>query len=233
MINDYISYVEHPYVTLITYTPDPERVIAAAARLCYADTTAEKIYDEVKDNTEKTIRIILRNGHESPFEHASFTFGIDGISRACSHQLVRHRLASPNQQSQRYVKAHDKLRAIVPQKVKDNPVAMSIWNDTVAQCAKGYAQLTDLGIPAEDARSVLPNATETHMIFTFNARELRHLFSVRCCNRAQSEIREVAWQMLDLVKPIAPLIFSNAGPGCVRGHCPEGTMSCGNPYPRA
>lgn len=221
-----------PYVTLITHTPEPERAIAAAARLCYADDYAYEVYQKIGGNTQKVIAIIMANGHESPLEHASFTFAIDGISRACSHQLVRHRLASPNQQSQRYVKAHSELSIVVPESIRNDYHASLTFDQTIETIQAAYTSLIDLGIPPEDARYLLPNATETHMIMTFNARELRHVFSLRCCNRAQDEIRNVAWQMLGLVRPIAPQIFANAGPSCVREGCHEGKMSCGHPYPK-
>lgn len=221
-------------VELLFHTPDPERAIATAARLCYAPVGATELLETMpEDRVEKVLNTILSSGHFSTLEHASFTFAIEGVSRALTHQLVRHRVASFNQQSQRYVKFKDSIETIKPSSIAENATANEIFDTAIAQVTEAYKQLLSLDIPAEDARFLLPNAAETKIVVTMNARELHHFFSLRCCNRAQWEIRELAWAMLDLVKPIAPRVFAHAGAPCVSGPCPEGKMSCGNPYPKA
>ena len=170
----------------------------------------------------------LEKGHVSVIEHASFTFSLEGISRACSHQLVRHRLASYTQQSQRYVELQDPDTFVIPETIQENPEAQKIFQNLLKAQFETYQKLIAMGIPKEDARFILPNATRTNIIVTMNARELLHFFSLRCCGRAQWEIREVANQMLKLAKEAAPIIFEKAGPQCVRlGYCPEGELSCG------
>ena len=154
------------------------------------------------------------------------------MSRALTHQLVRHRLASYNQQSQRYVKFKEEPPIVRPASVDSNPEAAQAFDEAIEACWQAYDKLVQAGVPAEDARYILPNACETKIVVTMNIRELMHFFSNRCCNRAQWEIRELAWKMLELVRPTAPFIFRTAGPGCMRGACPEGKMCCGNPYPR-
>ena len=221
-------------VELLFHTPDPERAIATAARLCYAPVGATELLETMpEDRVEKVLNTILSSGHFSTLEHASFTFAIEGVSRTLTHQLVRHRVASFNQQSQRYVKFKDSIETIKPSSIAENATANEIFDTAIAQVTEAYKQLLSLDIPAEDARFLLPNAAETKIVVTMNARELHHFFSLRCCNRAQWEIRELAWAMLDLVKPIAPRVFAHAGAPCVSGPCPEGKMSCGNPYPKA
>lgn len=215
-------------VTLLAHTPDPERVCAAAALTSYWYKGASETFGVL---TEKEIGDILTNvmgyGHVSVIEHATFTFSIEGISRACSHQLVRHRLASYTQQSQRYVKIED-MDPVVPDTIRSNPEAMALYEQGMRQVADAYASLVELGIPNEDARFVLPNASTTNIVMTVNARELRHFFKFRCCERAQWEIRDVAREMLRLAKGVAPKIFKNAGPSCVcERTCPEGDLSCG------
>lgn len=218
------------HVELVAYTPNPERNIACAARLCYAATDACSIAETMTEAQEdKVLQTILSNGHDGPLEHACFTFAVDGISRALSHQLVRHRLASFNQQSQRYVAVDDKPVVVTPPTIADNSAALRIYERAINHVYAAYSDLITLNIPKEDARYVLPNAAETKIFITMNARELRHVFSLRCCNRAQWEIRELAEKMLSLVQPIAPRIFANAGAPCVTGPCPEGKMSCGKP----
>jgi thymidylate synthase (FAD) len=175
----------------------------------------------------------LASGHYSTLEHASYTFAIDGVSRALTHQLVRHRLASFNQQSQRYVKFKDGIETVKPATVEAVPEASELFDSVVGLVEQAYARMIELGIPAEDARFILPNAAETKIVVTMNVRELMHFFSLRCCNRAQWEIRELAHAMLELVRPTAPYVFATAGAPCVSGSCPEGKMCCGNPYPKA
>ena len=220
-------------VTLLRHTPDPERAIATAARLCYAPVDAAELMETMSEDRQRSVlSTIMKSGHFSTLEHASYTFAIDGVSRALTHQLVRHRLASFNQQSQRYVKFKDGVSVVTPHTVEEIPEAQAIFDEAVAAAEEAYQKLLSLDIPAEDARYLLPNACESKIVVTMNVRELLHFFSLRCCNRAQWEIRELAHQMLELARPTAPFIFADAGAPCVRGACPEGKMSCGNPYPR-
>ena len=221
-------------VELLYHTPDPERAVATAARLCYAPIGATELMESMpEERIRNVLKTIMKGGHFSTLEHASYTFAIDGVSRALTHQLVRHRLASFNQQSQRYVKFADGLETIKPESIAANEEANRLFDEMIAKTVEAYQAFLDAGIPAEDARYILPNAAETKIVVTMNIRELLHFFSLRCCNRAQWEIRDLAWRMLDLVRPTAPFIFADAGPGCVRGACPEGEMTCGKPYPRA
>ena len=221
------------HVELLYHTPDPERAIATAARLCYAPVGAAELMETMDDERVRSVlRTIMTSGHFSTLEHATFTFAVDGVSRAMTHQLVRHRLASYNQQSQRYVKFTDGVPIVKPESIAENEEANAIFDEAIESARASYAKLIDAGIPAEDARYLLPNATESKIVITMNARELHHFFAERCCNRAQWEIRELAVRMLELAREKAPYVFMDAGAGCVRGHCPEGKMTCGNPYPR-
>ena len=225
----------HPMdVRLLSHTPDPERAIAAAARLCYAPVGAAELLETMSDDAvRKVLKTIITSGHTSALEHASYTFAIDGVSRALTHQLVRHRLASYNQQSQRYVSYTDDPAFIVPPSVAENPEAREAFLDACGQAFLSYREQLELGVPAEDARYLLPNAMETKIVVTMNIRELLHFFELRCCKRAQWEIREVAMRMLALAEPTAPYIFMDAGAACRRGPCSEGKMTCGDPYPKA
>ena len=220
-------------VTLLYHTPEPERAVATAARLCYAPVGGRELMESLTDEKiRKVLTTIMSSGHFSTLEHASYTFAVEGVSRALTHQLVRHRLASYNQQSQRYVKFKEEPPIVRPASVDTNPEAAQAFDEAIDACWQAYDKLVQVGVPAEDARYILPNACETKIVVTMNIRELMHFFSNRCCNRAQWEIRELAWKMLELVRPTAPFIFRTAGPGCMRGACPEGKMCCGNPYPR-
>lgn len=220
-------------VTLLYHTPEPERAVATAARLCYAPVGGRELMESLTDEKiRKVLTTIMSSGHFSTLEHASYTFAVEGVSRALTHQLVRHRLASYNQQSQRYVKFKEEPPIVRPASVGTNPDAAQAFDEAIEACWQAYDKLVQAGVPAEDARYILPNACETKIVVTMNIRELMHFFSNRCCNRAQWEIRELAWKMLELVRPTAPFIFRTAGPGCMRGACPEGKMCCGNPYPR-
>ena len=220
------------HVELLYHTPDPERAIATAARLCYAPVGAAELMETMPDDRVKSVlSTIMESGHFSTLEHASYTFAIDGVSRALTHQLVRHRLASFNQQSQRYVKFKDGVEVVVPETVKATPETQAVFDEAIEACVSAYKKLLDAGVPAEDARYLLPNAAESKIVVTMNVRELLHFFNLRCCNRAQWEIREMAHRMLELVRPTAPFVFAAAGAPCVSGTCPEGKMSCGNPYP--
>ncbi len=221
-------------VELLYHTPDPERAIATAARLCYAPVGAKELMETMPpERVASVLSTIMAGGHFSTLEHASYTFAIDGVSRALTHQLVRHRLASFNQQSQRYVKFKEGIEVIKPDTIAKNEKANALFDSAMQVAEQAYADLVELGILAEDARFVLPNAAETKIVVTMNVRELLHFFELRCCKRAQWEIRELACKMLDLVRPSAPFGFKRAGAPCVSGPCREGKMTCGDPYPAA
>lgn len=213
-------------VTLITHTPDPEKLVATAARLCYSADDIAGTADHLRD-VPKMIRQIINSGHHSPLEHASFTFGIEGVSRALLAQITRHRIASFSVQSQRYGDM-DGVGVVIPPSIRADSDMHEAWDTLCEHIYNFYHDAVEAGIPREDARFALPNASTTRMIVTMNARELLHFFSLRCCERAQWEIRAVAWRMLELAREIAPVIFESAGPGCIRGACPEGKMSCGH-----
>ncbi|ALC17923.1 FAD-dependent thymidylate synthase [Desulfuromonas soudanensis] len=214
-------------VQLLTHTPDPEQVAAAAARLCYSASSIDRLLDQDAVQRQALLEKILSLGHHSVLEHASFTFGIEGISRACSHQLVRHRVASFSQQSQRYVSHKEPFEAVVPPTIAGRADLAERYRDLLEEIHGVYRQLIDAGVPAEDARFVLPNAAATKLVVTMNARELHHFFNLRCCRRAQWEIRAMAKEMLRCCRRAAPSLFAVAGPGCLKGACPEGAMSCG------
>jgi thymidylate synthase (FAD) len=225
-------------VVLLQCTSEPERLVALAARLCYSPATVRDLQEEIsRRDVRRLVRSVLGMGHTSVLEHVTLTFGIEGISRATSHQLVRHRIASYSQQSQRYVAAA--FGYVVPPRIGRREIASSgplqaprlleEFEDHMEKSRKLYAKMIEDGVPAEDARFVLPNATETKILVTMNARELNHFFALRLCRRAQWEIREMARRMLVLAREKAPLLFEKAGPGCIRGRCPEGKMSCGDP----
>jgi len=217
-------------VILLAHTPEPEKAIAAAARLCYSNKEISEIMvNFTEESLNKFIDKLVSLGHESPFEHVTFTFGIEGISRACSHQLVRHRIASYSQKSQRYCNENG-FNFIVPDSIlKNENYCYGKYNKLMQQINDVYSELIRDGIPAEDARYILPNACSTSLICTMNVRSLYNFFKLRTCNRAQWEIRELAIQMLKLCKEVSPKLFENAGAGCVTGHCPEGAMSCKKP----
>ncbi|SNB47783.1 FAD-dependent thymidylate synthase [Geobacter sp. DSM 9736] len=216
-------------VALLQHTPQPELTIALAAKLCYSPVGIEELSGRLSaSDVQAFLDKILSLGHQSVLEHASFTFGIEGISRACSHQLVRHRVASYSQQSQRYVTfKEDNFPQVLPPTIAASEKRATLFAQAMDACAAAYRALIEDGTPAEDARFVLPNAAETKIMVTMNARELLHFFSLRCCERAQWEIREVALEMLRLVRRVAPTIFRQAGPDCLCGPCPEGNMTCG------
>ncbi|HET6418774.1 MAG TPA: FAD-dependent thymidylate synthase [Geobacteraceae bacterium] len=215
-------------VKLICHTPNPEHAVALAARLCYSPVSIDALQDKLSgSDVKKFLEKIMSLGHQSVLEHASFTFGIEGISRVTSHQLVRHRLASFSQQSQRYVSHKDRFDAVIPPSIAADPGIRVRFEAQLHSIHEFYAEMVESGIPAEDARYILPNATETKIMVTMNARELIHFFRLRCCERAQWEIRAMALEMLKLVKVVAPTIFMDSGPGCLAGPCPEGQMTCG------
>lgn len=250
-------------VNLLQFTPEPEKVVASAAKLCYSAVGVEDInIGLTEEKTASFINMLTSYGHYSPMEHVSFTFAIEGVSRSLTHQLVRHRVASYSQQSQRYVKLNS-FEYIIPPAIEANPEAKEIFINAMKRDQEDYDKLVEILSRAaleeyiseykaaklgtgeieekvlkslkakaekkaiEDARYVFPNACETKIIATMNARELMHFFSHRCCNRAQWEIRALADEMLKLVKSVAPNLFKHCGPGCVKDKCPEGTMTCG------
>ena len=222
-------------VILLRHTPEPEEVVAMAAKLCYSPANVEDLKEKIETKDQAAfVEKLATIGHLSPIEHVSFTFGIEGISRACSHQLVRHRVASYSQQSQRYVR-EDAFDYIIPPSIKQYAEAVKEFERFMADAQARYTavlkRLEERGFKGEagnqDARYLLPNAAETKIVVTMNARELLHFFRVRCCNRAQWEIRAMAERMLGLVKQAAPTIFGKSGPGCLYAACPEGTMTCG------
>lgn len=217
-------------VTMIAYTPNPELIVSLAGKICYSKSTISECVKNGMDTNEikRFIDKLVSLGHESPLEHVSFTFGIEGISRACSHQLVRHRIASYSQKSQRYVSEND-FDFVLPESILNNEESRSSYEYCMNIIDQTYNELIKSGVEKEDARMVLPNACETQIIVTMNARSLLNFFKHRCCNRAQWEIREVADEMLRQCKKVAPNLFSNAGPSCLYSKCLEGNMSCGNP----
>lgn len=215
-------------VKLFNYTPNPDMTVASAARQCYSPDFIDRIASELENKDYgEFVQKLFNLGHFSPFEHVSFTFAISGVSRALTHQLVRHRIASYSQKSQRYV-SENKFEYIIPPSIKKNHEAYIEYTKTIEDIQRKYDKLINLGIPKEDARFVLPNACETKILVTMNARALMNFFEHRCCTRAQWEIREMANKMLAEVKKVAPNIFSHAGATCMSlGYCPEGKMSCG------
>lgn len=238
-------------VKLIEHTPNPEKLVAAAAKLCYSDLSGDEIMDDLtQEKAESFINMLMKLGHQSPVEHVSFTFAVEGVSRTLTHQLVRHRIASYSQRSQRYV-TEGQLQYIVPPEIKKNPIAKKLFIEAMEYDQRTYDTITDIlyrthyenlisqgkknnvastsakKMAIEDARYVLPNACETKIMVTMNARSLLHFFKLRCCERAQWEIRQMAYLMLLEVMKVAPGLFRNAGPGCVAGPCPEGALTCG------
>ena len=222
-----------PNVVLIEYTPNPDSVVAAAGRLCYSNADIDALRTRVSEKDQTKYLTMLRKlGHLSTFEHVSFTFGIEGVSRALLAQITRHRIASFSVQSQRYVgqSGEDGIDYILPPEIeKLGDEYAKRFADQMDMMDKWYREWLELLGEGgkEDARFVLPNAAATRMVVTMNARELNHFFALRCCNRAQWEIRDVAWQMLKLAHEAAPALFDECGPECLRGRCSEGKMCCG------
>lgn len=238
-------------VEIIANTPNPDEVIAQAAKLCYSQVGVNEIKEKLtKENTDKFLKMLMSFSHASPLEHASFTFAVEGVSRTLTHQLVRHRIASYSQQSQRYVKL-DNFEYIIPPAIAENEEVLKIYREIMEKDKEAYGKISELLIKdkarkyieagldeekaykkvekesIEDARYVFPNACETKIVFTMNVRTLLHFFELRCCNRAQWEIRELATKMLIECKKVSPILFGNAGPACVSDKCPEGKMTCG------
>lgn len=215
-------------VVLLSYTSDAERLCAAAARSCYSPDPASEILEEVEEGKAGTfIDKVVGMGHHSVIEHASYTFSLEGVSRSLTHQLVRHRIASYSQQSQRYVSLLEP-DYVIPGTIEADPEANKVFQEAMENAWEAYQKLSTM-VPVEDARYVLPNACATNIVVTMNARELWHFFTLRTCRRAQQEIRTAAELMLKEVRKASPSIFKDAGPGCLRGKCPEGKLSCGKP----
>lgn len=238
-------------VELLAYTPNADKMVAAAAKLCYSKSDIPTLLDGLTpEKTENFLTMLSELGHESPVEHATFTFGIEGVSRALLAQITRHRIASFSVQSQRYVSKLD-FDYIVPPEIEKIPAAKSEFIKAMNEDAEHYENLREIltnehkarlifegmdeksaaraaeKLANEDARFVLPNACDTKIIMTMNVRSLYNFFSLRCCNRAQWEIRELATEMLRLVKQVAPILFAKAGPSCLYGPCSEGGYTCG------
>ena len=238
-------------VQLLSYTPDPEKLIAAAAKNCYSSTDVDSIMDGLtSEKIERFIQMLVDLGHESPIEHVSFTFAIEGVSRSLLAQITRHRIASYSVQSQRYVREHG-FEYVIPPEIEKRPAAKAAFIRAMEEDQRVYEELTAAlmenhveellaqGIPEkeahrraekmsiEDARYVLPNACTTRIVMTANARSLKNFFRLRCCNRAQWEIRALAGEMYRLCYAAAPVLFARCGPSCVDGACSEGKMSCG------
>ncbi len=238
-------------VWLIAHTPTPEKIVAAAAKQCYSASAGEKLLSGMTDEKAKEfVHMLSEIGHESPIEHASFTFAIEGVSRSLLAQITRHRIASFSVQSQRYVKIDD-FNYVTPPDIAGDENARKKYDSIMKTLADSYSELSDILYEKhikelcgdsepdkeqkkkaqkraiEDARYVLPNACEKKMVMTMNARSLQNFFRLRCCGRAQWEIRELAWQMLALCREAAPSLFARSGPACLTGACSEGKMSCG------
>lgn len=238
-------------VKLIAHTPEPEKIVAAAAKLCYSSSAATEIMENLtEEKVESFLEMLSSMGHDSPTEHVSFTFAIEGVSRSLLAQLTRHRIASYSVKSQRYV-PEAAFEYVIPPEIEKEPEAREIFIKSMERDCEDYNKLTDIlfekhyadmvsgGMDEkkaktaakkkaiEDARYVLPNACETKLVMTMNVRSLRNFFAHRCCERAQWEIRALADEMLREVKEIAPNLFKKSGPPCVYGPCPEGKMSCG------
>ena len=227
---------------LLQATENPVALIYAACRQCYSEQFAADIFTQAKKQEtkqEEFISKVIASGHLSPLEHVSFTFAVSGVSRALSHQLVRHRIASYSQQSQRYVKADD-FGYVMPQSINRDQVLKAEFEAIIAAIRVSYDKILrrfeQKGITGEkanqDARFILPQAAETKLVVTMNCRQLLHFFKQRCCERAQWEIRHLADKMLTICKNVLPCVFLNAGAKCIElGYCPEiEKFSCGK-YP--
>ncbi len=240
-------------VILLAYTPNPEYTVASAAKLCYSSSTITGLMDNLtEEKAASFVDMLSEIGHESPIEHASFTFGIEGVSRSLLAQITRHRMASFSVKSQRYVR-EGSFEYVTPPEIAADPEAKKLYEEIMAEDQKKYDRIAEIlkekhiktflaegkdektaarlaeKKAIEDARFVLPNSCETQMVMTMNARSLKNFFRIRCCKRAQWEIQDVANQMLALVSKVAPNLFKNAGPSCINGACSEGKMSCGKP----
>ena len=262
-------------VKIIGHTVNPELVIATAGKLCYSPAEIEDLMEKQSpEMVEKFVNMLVSMGHESPLEHSSFTFAIEGVSRSLTHQLVRHRIASYSQQSQRYVNLDKSFKYVVPKKIDKYKFIKMLFEDamenafesyvlisrhlleqfmyeyvvedlkvyeegTSMEIIEGYMKETHkkkynafVKIAIENARAVLPNACETKIICTMNLRTLINFCHHRCCRRAQDEIFELAWAMRKEVEKVSPLLAKSLGANCQFGVCPEGSMCCGNPFPK-
>ncbi len=259
-------------VKLLSHTMNPELLIATAGKLCYSPSDIQTLVEkQTPEMIDKFVNMLISMGHESPLEHVNFSFAIEGVSRSLTHQLVRHRIASYSQQSQRYVNLDKSFSYVIPKKIKDNSGAKVLFEDAMKAAfeyyvlisrelliqfmnefyeeeyggtadieeiekimiqnhKKKYNAFTKMAI--ENARAVLPNACETKIICTMNLRTLVNFCHHRCCKRAQDEINELAWAMIAEVKKVSPLLAENLGASCQFGNCPEGSMCCGQPYPK-
>ena len=234
-------------VSILAHTPNIENVIASSGRLCYSKVGVNELLQKhSKEDNERFIKMLADKGHHSPLEHVSFTFAVEGVSRALTHQLVRHRIASYSQQSQRYVNLDKTFDYIMPPSIEKNEITTTVFENAMKDIKRYYDYLVDSleesyisnGMDKreankkaiEDARYVLPNACETKIVFTMNVRTLLHFFEKRCCSRAQWEIRNLANEMLRQCKEISPILFSSAGSTCKKGYCTEGKMSCNPKY---
>lgn len=238
-----------PKVTLIAHTEFPEATVAKAGKLCYSKVGVDEIEEKLSETSiEKFLNMLTEIGHESPLEHAVFTFAVEGISRSCTHQLVRHRLASYSQQSQRYVNLKDNFVYITPPEIESDKEINDIYVESMRQSFEAYVDISFLlknkylkiGMTEresekkaiEDARYVFPNACETKIVFTMNARTLLNFIKHRDCNRAQWEIRELTRLMVKELKKVSPKLFAKCGASCrYSKKCPEGAMSCGTMLP--
>jgi len=213
-------------VQLLGVTPRPERLPALAAKLTHSNSSTNELEQSSDKELNAILDHVMKLGHTSVVEHASFTFAISGVSRSLTHQLVRHRIASYAQQSQRYVNL-EKPCFITPPKIAKNKDMEKAYEQVMKTIWDQYNKLLKMDIPAEDARYILPNATCTNIMVTMNARSLLNFFELRCCLHAQWEIRQLANKMLKLVKKEAPRIFKDAGPPCQsKGFCPEHNPDC-------
>ena len=243
-------------VKIIAHTPKPDKVVAQAGKLCYSAVGVDEIAQKLtEEEIARYVNMLASIHHESPLEHVSFTFAIEGISRVLTHQLVRHRLASYSQQSQRYVKL-EQFEYIVPPAIEKNEKAKALFIETMEKDQEAYNQIVDELIndkirefkkihdrdltkkeysaiekqAIEDARYVFPNACETKIICTMNLRSLINFCHHRCCRRAQEEINKLAWTMVEEIEKVRPLLAKSLGASCQFGPCPEGDMCCMMPY---
>lgn len=221
-------------VQLVRHSADPEALTALGARLCYAGGDVDSLLRKIEEKDQRAfVEKIMSMGHESVMEHVSFTFLAEGVSRVLLAQLTRHRIASFSVQSQRYVSYAGGFGYVIPPAIERlGEQAVREYEAQMAQMQSWYEgwqkRLGDAGESSnEDARFVLPNACETRVLLTMNVRELRHFFALRMCSRAQWEIRSLAQSMFEQCYDAAPALFGDAGPGCLRGACPEGAKSCG------
>jgi thymidylate synthase (FAD) len=209
-------------VILLAASPDPEAAVATAARNCYSPRNIETIAEGwTPEEVRKMVSRVRDAGHLSTFEHTMFSFGVSGVSRALTHQLVRHRHMSYEQKSQRYIKLKGVFEFVTPPSIQARPEVKAKYDALMVHISEFYAEALAAGVPAEDARFVLPNAADTQIVITANARALLDFFTLRSCNNAQWEIRELAFAMLRICKRAAPELFRKAGATCVRGYCNE------------